>query len=132
MPFARITVADPGLPKEKRRRLVTGVTELLQKDLLKEPEVTVVQVSLVPADSWFVAASNDAAATGAHLEVSITAGTNSASEKSDFLRDAYALLADVLDTVPPAVYVVLYELDPESWGFNGISQLARRRLPASA
>jgi 4-oxalocrotonate tautomerase len=127
MPFARFTIADPELAAEVQADLAAGVTALLERDLLKEPEVTVVHVNLVPAQRWFVAAER-ADATGAHLEVSITAGTNTAQEKAAFIDHAYELLGKHLGTLPAAAYVALYELDGESYGYNGITQLARRRL----
>jgi 4-oxalocrotonate tautomerase len=127
MPFARLTVADPQLSVETQHELAEGITKLLSGALLKEPEVTVVNTVLVPREQWFVAAIPRCAATGAHLEVSITAGTNTAEEKAAFLSEAYRLLVEALHTLPPAVYVALHELDAESYGYNGISQLARRR-----
>ncbi len=128
MPFARLTVADPGVSADTRARFAAEITALLEKDLLKEPEVTVVQVNSVPAQGWFVAGAHPERATGAHLEVSITAGTNTAQEKSAFIAHAYRLLADSFGPLPAAAYVALYELDGESYGYNGVTQLARRRL----
>jgi 4-oxalocrotonate tautomerase len=130
MPFARFTIADPDLSDEKQQRLVTAIGELLASDLGKEPEATVVYVNLVSAERWYVAAEHPGGATGAHLEVSITSGTNTAEEKGNFLRHAYELLAETLGALPAAVYVALYELDGESYGYNGISQLARKRATA--
>ncbi len=128
MPFARFTIADEDLTPDTQQRLAAGVTELLERDLLKEPEVTVVHTNLVPADRWFAGhAQRHPEATGAHLEISITAGTNTAQEKAAFLTHAHQLLADTLGTLPPAAYVAVVELDGESYGYNGTSQLARRR-----
>lgn len=128
MPFARVTIANPDVPADTQAALAADITALLEKDLLKEPEVTVVQINLVPADRWFVANARPVEATGAHLEVSITAGTNTSQEKAAFIEHAYAVLADRLGPLPAAAYVALYELDGESYGYNGVTQLARRRL----
>jgi 4-oxalocrotonate tautomerase len=43
------------------------------------------------------------------------------------MSHAYQLLADTLGALPPAVYVALYEINGESYGVNGHSQLARHR-----
>lgn len=131
MPFARLTIAAPETSPQTCQQLVTGLTTLLEQDLLKEPEVTVVHTALVPPDSWYVAASHQAGTTGALLEVSITAGTNTAQERTTFIHHAHELLADTLGTLPAATYVTLHEPDAESYGYNGVTQLARRRLEAS-
>ncbi|MEV6067768.1 hypothetical protein AB0L82_14540 [Nocardia sp. NPDC052001] len=128
MPFVRITIADPELAPDTQAALAADITALLEKDLLKEPEVTVVHLNLVPADRWFVGASRLTGVTGAHLEVSITAGTNTSQEKAAFIDHAYDALNTRLGALPGAAYVALYELDGESYGYNGITQLARRRI----
>lgn len=131
MPFARLTIANTEIATEVRAALAADITALLEKDLLKEPEVTVVHVNLVPPTTWFASGTEQEQVTGVHLEVSITAGTNTSTEKAAFIDHAYALLSDQLGPLPAAAYVALYELDGESYGYNGITQLARRRLDPS-
>jgi 4-oxalocrotonate tautomerase len=127
MPFARLTIADPNLSPVTGQELAGAVTDLLDTVLLKDRDAAVVHINLVPATSWYVAGANQPGATGAHLEVSITAGTNSADEKAAFLRSAYELLSSKLGILPAAVYVALYELDGEAYGYNGISQAVRHQ-----
>jgi 4-oxalocrotonate tautomerase len=98
---------------------------LLEDDLHKEAEVAVVHVNLVPAERWFVDGQRHLHTTGAYLEVSITAGTSTANEKARFIAGAYQLLRLSLGMLPDAVYVALYQLDGEGYGYNGISQMDR-------
>lgn len=133
MPFARLTIADPDLQSDVEQALAADITALLREDLHKDPDVTVVSVQLVPGERWFVATERAIHSTGAHCEVSITAGTNSAEEKAAFLRNAYDLLVKHLGTLPEAAYVALYELDGRSYGYNGLSQHQRHaQLAATA
>ncbi len=130
MPFARITIAAADLDPSVTQALADDVTDLLRDALRKDPEVTVVSVQLVDPARWFVARRRPEGATGAHLEVSITAGTNSEEERATFLREAYALLGRRLGVLPEAVYVALYELDGRSYGYNGVSQHVRHAVSA--
>jgi 4-oxalocrotonate tautomerase len=125
MPFARLTIADPGLDAGVQQDLAASVTHLLANDLHKEPDVAVVQINLTPVEHWFVGGRRNPATTGAHLEVSITAASNTEAEKAKFLADAFQLLTDKLQTLPAAVYVALYQLDAEAYGYNGVSQMTR-------
>ncbi|MFE3193614.1 4-oxalocrotonate tautomerase family protein [Nocardia sp. NPDC059240] len=128
MPFARLTLAAADIADDTRSLLVTEITDLLDKVLLKDAAHAVVQINLTAPDRWFVGGQPlDTAVIGAHLEVSITAGTNTSGEKAEFIERAYWLLARHLRTLPDAVYVALYELDGESYGYNGVTQLARLR-----
>lgn len=127
MPFARITVADPATPEHVQQQLVTQVGALLVDVLHKEAEVVVTHVNLTSPQQWYVGGERVVGATGAHLEVSITAGTNTAEQKSAFVAEAHAALADVLRALADTVYVAIIELDGDSYGYNGVTQAQRRR-----
>ncbi|WP_433859278.1 tautomerase family protein [Streptomyces kronopolitis] len=132
MPYIRVTVSDPDLTPAHRRALAGGLTDLAVSALGKSAARTTVHVHPVPADHFFVAGRPVREATGAHVEASITAGTNSAEEKAQFLTGAYALLRETLGVLPPVAGVALYELHPESYGYNGVTQLDHYRHTARA
>ncbi|QEU90086.1 tautomerase family protein [Streptomyces kanamyceticus] len=127
MPYIRVTLSDPGLPAARRTALAKGLTELAVSALGKDAARTTVQLHAVPGGQYFVAGLPVGDATGAHVEVSITAGTNSAEEKARFIAGAYALLHETLELLPPLTGVALHELHPESYGYNGITQLDHYR-----
>ncbi len=118
MPFARITVARPDLPAAQQQRLASGITELLDRALDARRADAVVHVELVPAGHWYVGGDR-VAGTGAHLEVSIPAGSVSGEQRAEFLRGAHDLLRAELRSPAPIVHVALHELAEESFGTNG-------------
>jgi 4-oxalocrotonate tautomerase len=65
----------------------------------------------------------------AHVEASITVGTNSAAEKAAFIARAGELLSDILGPLPRSG-VALHELHPESYGYNGVTQFDYYRQEA--
>ncbi|MFJ9413575.1 4-oxalocrotonate tautomerase family protein [Streptomyces sp. NPDC101227] len=127
MPFIRVTVSDPDLSPARRQALAEGLTDLAVSALGKSAARTTVHVNPVPAEHFFIAGRPVLDATGAHVEVSITAGTNSADERARFISGAYALLRETLGVLPPVAGVALYELHPESYGYNGVTQLDHYR-----
>ncbi|MFI1968583.1 hypothetical protein BLA24_05870 [Streptomyces cinnamoneus] len=127
MPFIRVTVSDPGLVPATQQALADGLTALAVSALGKSAGRTTVHVLLTPPGRFFVAGRPMAECTGAHVEASITAGTNSADEKGRFITGAYELLRETLGVLPPVAGVALYELHPESYGYNGITQLEHYR-----
>lgn len=92
MPFIRVTVSDPALAPTTQQTLADGLTALAVSALGKSAARTTVHLHLAPAAHYFVAGQPMGEATGAHIEVSITAGTNSADEKAHFITGAYQLL----------------------------------------
>jgi 4-oxalocrotonate tautomerase len=52
MPFVNIKVTNEGVSKTQKQQLVTGVTQLLQDVLNKDPKTTFVVIDEVELDNW--------------------------------------------------------------------------------
>ncbi|MFJ6788213.1 tautomerase family protein [Streptomyces angustmyceticus] len=131
MPYFRVTVPDPDLPADVRSALAEGLTGLAVSVLRKAAARTIVHLNLVPAGSYFVDGKPLTGTRDAHVEASITAGTNSAAEKAAFIARAHELLSDLLGPLPRAG-VALHELHPESYGYHGVTQFDFYRRAGSA
>ncbi|MGX7760326.1 tautomerase family protein [Streptomyces angustmyceticus] len=131
MPYFRVTVPDPDLPADVRSALAEGLTGLAVSVLRKAAARTIVHLNLVPAGSYFVDGKPLTGTRDAHVEASITAGTNSAAEKAAFIARAHELLSDLLGPLPRAG-VALHELHPESYGYHGVTQFDFYRRAGNA
>lgn len=88
----------------------------------------------LPAGHWYVGGDEVRRPT-ALLEISITAGTNTAEEKAAFVSAAFAELQRQLGEdglLEEASYVVVRELPATDWGYGGRTQQARKRTLAQA
>ncbi|MEU5688520.1 hypothetical protein DEJ48_11265 [Streptomyces venezuelae] len=127
MPHIRATVTGPDLPADVARGLAEGLTGLAVTALGKSAGRTIVHLDPVPADRYYVAGKPLAdGARDVHLEVSITAGTNSAAEKAAFVSGAAAFLSELLGPLARGG-VALHELHPESYGYQGVTQFEHYR-----
>ncbi len=52
MPYVNIRVTNEGVTAEQKAELISGVTELLQKVLHKNPATTVVVIDEIETDNW--------------------------------------------------------------------------------
>lgn len=52
MPYVNIKITKEGASSEQKAQLISGVTELLQKVLNKNPATTVVVIDEVDTDNW--------------------------------------------------------------------------------
>lgn len=55
MPYVNIKITKEGVTAEKKGELISGVTELLEKVLNKNPATTVVVIDEVETDNWGIA-----------------------------------------------------------------------------
>ncbi|MEO8242440.1 MAG: hypothetical protein ABI832_09000 [bacterium] len=129
MPFARLSLV-PAPAQHAIDRLQTDLSDLIASILRKRHDLTSVLV-LAPAPSaWSIGAV--AVHATAHLEVFVTAGTNSETEKRDFIRLAMATLRQVVPGLAEATYVVIHELPGTDWGYDGQTQTDRAAKPKVA
>jgi 4-oxalocrotonate tautomerase len=125
MPFIRITALGPTLAPEQISRLGDEMTDLMSAVLGKKPELTSVLVEQPTTAGWAI--GRVAARVAAHVNATITAGTNSVEEKARFIEQAMNLLKSVFGPdLSPATYVVVSEVPAESWGYDGKTQQSRR------
>ena len=125
MPLIQITLAGPAPSPASLHQLQRDTTRLMRDVLHKEAALTVVGISHLPAVA--VAAGGEPVAAAAWLQGLITAGTNSAAEKAEFVAAAEAMLAGVLGACRAPTYVALQELPATDWGYDGRTQAARRQ-----
>jgi len=52
MPYVNIKITPEGLTTEKKKALISSVTEMLNKELGKNPETTIVIIDEVETDNW--------------------------------------------------------------------------------
>jgi 4-oxalocrotonate tautomerase len=138
MPTLNLKISPLQNP-QRYAALGAALTRITHDVLHKNPQVTVLMIDDLPA-ARFMVAGRDTALPVACLEIDITAGTNTAAEKAQFIQEAYAELQRQLSTgqigLNPASYVVVRELPGSDWGYGGVTQAARRAaisaVPSSA
>jgi len=124
MPFINIKIAGPTLAPDQVQRLQREATRLMAEVMRKKHELTAVLVEQVDGASWTVGAVPVQVA--AHLDVKVTAGTNTAVEKRRFVAEAVRLLRAVLGpALHPVCYVVVHEVAADAWGYDGRTQADR-------
>ena len=124
MPFVHVrTAATP--TSDQTDRIRHGVLDLMAGTLRKKAELTAVLVEPVAAGaSWSIGAAPVVVA--AHIDATITKGTNTEEEMAAFIGQAHGLLRQVLgDGLPLATYVVVTEVPGISWGYAGETQAQR-------
>lgn len=125
MPFVRITVVAPALGPKQVTHLQDGFTNLMESILGKVGSLTSVLVEQLQTASWTI--GRGPLHIAAHVHATVTAGTNSASEKARFIEAAMNLLKEVLGpSLNAATYVVVDEVNAQSWGYDGHTQESRR------
>ncbi len=127
MPAIIITIAGRAPNREQTNVLIAETTRLMHELMGKRVDLTSVRIEHVPVDRWGIGGAlvGEGGAAAAHMDIKITAGTNSAKEKAAMVAAGYRLMEDVLGPVHEACYVIIHELAADAWGFAGQTQAAR-------
>jgi 4-oxalocrotonate tautomerase len=113
--------------------LAAHLTDITARILHKRREVTTVMIEDMPV-ARFCVSGVASEQTIACLGLDITAGTNTAQEKQQFVYEAHALLCRLLGDLHEASYVIVRELPAGDWGFGGLTQAqrqAQRKVPSA-
>ena len=128
MPTLDLRIAPLQNP-ERYTALARALTRITSEVLGKRAEVTAVMIDDLPAARWHIDGRPVDRPT-AMLEISITQGTNTAAEKKAFIEAAFAELQRQLapgSALEEASYVIVRELPAGDWGYDGVTQLERKR-----
>jgi 4-oxalocrotonate tautomerase len=55
MPYVHVRITPPGTPRERKERVIKGITDVLVHELDKDPALTFVVIEEVDTDDWGVA-----------------------------------------------------------------------------
>lgn len=132
MPFIHIRLSGVDLTAAALESLCRRTRDLMVDLLGKNGGLTSVLVEPVATGAYWTVGS-EAPPVAAHLEASITTGTNTAAEKADFIAAAAGMLREACGAgLAVATYVVVREIDGAAWGYDGLSQAARAAVNTAA
>jgi 4-oxalocrotonate tautomerase len=104
---------------ELREEIVKIVLNNTTNILNKRTEVTSVLVEFLSSKSWSIGGVNY---PSFYLDIKITKGTNTKEQKAKYIEKTYKDFNKLLEVVNPTSYIVIDEVDGDSWGFEGITQ----------
>jgi 4-oxalocrotonate tautomerase len=68
MPYVHIRITPEGVTRERKERLIKGVTDLLVAELDKDPRATFVVIEEVATENWGIAGQSVAARREARVQ----------------------------------------------------------------
>ena len=126
MPYINIRIGC-NIDNEQRKQLYEKTTSLMNTVMRKQREVTVVHIQESESQQWSANAIKLTAKDpiGAYVDIKVTEGTNTQEEKTEMIAHTVKMLQDVVGTIQEACYVVIDDIQANSWGYNGKTQAAR-------
>lgn len=126
MPILNVKLSgapDPALAAE----VAATLSDLTARILRKDPALTAVAVSFVPAEQWFVggAALSRRGRSSFSLDILVVDGTNTKDEKAAYLEAVFAAMGKLLADLDAESYVLVREVKADAYGYGGRTQESR-------
>ena len=123
MPYLNVRIAQKESP-DVAEKIVSALMTLTSDLLGKKPEVTSIAVDFISPDLWFVGGKrvSDMNTVTFYLDIKVTNGTNTKSEKLEYIKRVFSDFESILGSIAPASYIVIHDISADSWGFQGKTQ----------
>ena len=126
MPVLTLKLVEP-VDQERAQQATVLLTNLTATILRKKRELTAVIIEPVQADLWSIGGvtmSDTKLATFA-LDIKVTQGTNTPSEKAAYVKAVFDGMQTLLGPLQAASYVIIGEVEAAAWGYGGRTQADR-------
>ena len=132
MPFVNVKVIENQITLEKKKQLVAELMDLIVNVMGREREYTVITIDELKEQQWAIGgvtldeSSNKEIAVFVNIKVS--KGTTNPDEMNTMIKAIKELIVRILGNSAITNYVVIDELNPDGWGFDGISMTERNKM----
>lgn len=122
MPFINLQVSgkeNPVLAKE----LATVISQLTKDVLNKRSEVTVVNISFISDELWFINSESlaELKTKSFHLHIKISDSTNLKVDKANYIKAVHYSLTTILGNIHPVSYTAIQEMKADAYGYEGLT-----------
>jgi 4-oxalocrotonate tautomerase len=133
MPYINVKVVKQQVNQEKKDLLISGVMDIIVKIMGRNPDLTVITLDEVDSSNWFIGGQPISKTASSHgnliyVEIKISKGTSNPGQMLEVIKAGRDLVDRVLGPGDITNYFVINELNPDSWGFDGISMTERNLL----
>lgn len=133
MPFVNVKLVKQQISNESRQLLIDGIMDIIVNIMGRDRNFTVITLDELDSSDWFIGGQPISKTGPSHgnliyVEIKISRGTSNPDQMLEVIKAGRALVNRVLGNSDITNYFVINELNPDSWGFDGLSMTERNIL----
>ncbi len=133
MPFVNIKIVKNQVSLEKKKQLICGLTDLIVNIMGRDRESTVITVDELDESQWAIGGVTFDENTSkkpivTFVNIKVSKGTTNPEEINKMMVATKELIIKVLGSSAIPNYFIMDELNPDGWGFDGISMTELNKL----
>jgi 4-oxalocrotonate tautomerase len=130
MPYVNVKLVKQQVNQEQKDSLISGLMDIIVKIMGRNPNLTVITIDETQTN-WIIGGKPiDLSKHGKVycVEITISKGTSSAGQMPEVIKAGKELVKHALGSNDLTNYFIINELNPDSWGFDGISMTVRNKM----
>jgi len=131
MPYVHVKYVREQVNQEQKNLLISGLMDIIVKIMGRNADLTVITIDEIDPLNWII--GGKPVDSSVHdkvcfIEIRISKGTSNAAEMANVIKAGKELVKRVLGTNDMTNYFIITELNPDSWGFDGIPMTIRNAM----
>ena len=136
MPYVNVKVVKEQINIETKQLLIDGIMDIIVNIMGRNKDLTVITLDELDPSNWYIGGKPISKTGQMHgkiiyVEIKISKGTSNPEQMLKVIQAGRDLVNKVLGLSDITNYFVINELNPDSWGFDGISMTKRNKLEQS-
>ena len=133
MPFVNLKIVKNQISLDKKKELILGLTDLIVYIMGRNWQTTVLTVDELDETEWAIGGVTLDQYTYekpivTFVNIKVSKGTTNPEEINKMLVATKELVIKVLGSSAIPNYFIMDELNPDGWGFDGISMTERNKM----
>lgn len=133
MPFVNLKIVKSQIALEEKKALISGLTDLIVNIMGRDRELTVITVDELEESQWAIGGvtldeNESEKKIVTFVNIKVSKGTTNPEEMNRMMNATKELITKVLGSSSVTNYFIIDELNPDAWGFDGISMTERNKM----
>ncbi len=133
MPYVNVKIVKDQVSKGQKKQIIEGITDLIVNIMHRDRSLTVINIDELNADQWAIGGKSLEDESNKNRNVSfinikVSKGTTNPAEMEKMMRESKKLMSNILGNYDKVNYFIMDELNPDGWGFDGISMTTLNKL----
>jgi 4-oxalocrotonate tautomerase len=132
MPYVNLKLVKEQVSPEQKKKLVDGLMDIIVNLMHRNKDLTVITIDEIDCTNWIIGGTSLDKTYNEHgkvacVTINISKGTSDSVEMASVIQAGKELITNVLGSNDLTNYFIIRELNPDSWGFDGISMTIRNK-----
>jgi 4-oxalocrotonate tautomerase len=131
MPYINVKYIKQQVNHYQKDALIAGLMEITTNLMGRNPDTTVITIDEIDQQNWIIGGKpvdNSLHEKVSFVEIKISKGTSNAEQMAEVIKAGKELVKQTLGSNDITNYFIINELNPDSWGFDGISMTIRNKM----